>query len=247
MIIQTFKRYEMKYFVTPAQFEVIRLALGEKMVLDNFCRDHGSYMIYNLYFDTPDDAIIRYSLEKPYYKEKLRMRSYTMPTSGSDTVFLELKKKIGGVVAKRRAVMTFAQATDYLQSGIVPVLKNYEDNQVMQEIQCFLNRYPVLPKVYISYERIAFADREDPELRISFDFNMLSRRSDVSLSGGDWGTELLDTDDILMEIKCSGNIPIWLCRMMSDLGIHRTNFSKYGTEYKKLVIGHRNCLKTAIG
>lgn len=236
MVTKTFKRYELKYFVTPAQFEIIRAALDNRMSLDEFCRKDGSYMIYNLYFDTPDDEIIRLSLNRPYYKEKLRLRSYTMPTCGEDTVFLELKKKIGGIVAKRRAIMTFAQATDFLEHGNIPALKTYEDNQVLCEISCFLRRYPVAPKVFISYERIAFADKEDPSLRVSFDFDILTRRSAVSLTAGDWGTELLDSGDILMEIKCGGAIPLWLCRMLSELGIRRTRFSKYGTEYKKQAV-----------
>jgi hypothetical protein len=190
-------------------------------------------MIYNLYFDTENDEIIRHSLDKPYYKEKLRMRSYTMPTSGDDTVFLELKKKIGGIVAKRRAIMTYAQATDFLEKGVLPALKTYEDRQVLSEIGCFMRRNPILPKVFISYERVAYFDREDPELRVSFDRNILTRRTDVNLLAGDYGTDLLDSDDILMEIKCSGSIPLWLCRMMSELGIRKITFSKYGTEYKK--------------
>jgi hypothetical protein len=247
MITKTFKRYELKYLVTPAQFEAIRASLVDRMLLDEYCRKKGSYMIYNLYFDTPDDEIIRRSLEKPYYKEKLRLRSYTMPTCGEDTVFLELKKKIGGIVAKRRAIMTFAQATEYLETGAVPELAAYQDNQVMREISCFLRRYAVEPKVFISYERIAYMDGSDPDLRVSFDFNILTRRQDVSLTGGDWGTELLDTDDILMELKCSGSIPLWLCRELSGLGLKRTNFSKYGTEYKKHALRPDMGLKAAIG
>ena len=233
MVTKTFKRYELKYFVTPAQAAAITDILAGKMTADEFCGDNGSYMIYNLYFDTEDDEIIRRSLDKPYYKEKLRMRSYTMPTSGDDTVFLELKKKIGGVVAKRRAILTFRQAANFLENGAIPEPAVYEDRQVLAEISCFLKRYEAKPRVFISYERTAWFDREDREFRVSFDANILTRRSDVSLIAGDYGTELLDTDDILMEIKCGGAIPLWLCRLLSEMGISRTNFSKYGTEYKK--------------
>lgn len=233
MITKTFKRHELKYFVTPDQYKSLQTILTNRMKLDEYCEKTGSYMIYNLYYDTPNDAVIRHSLEKPYYKEKLRLRSYTMPTSGDDTVFLELKKKIGGIVAKRRAIMTYSQATDYLTKGIVPTLPTYEDAQVMREISTFINRNPVIPKVFISYERIAYADKQDPELRISFDFGILTRRSNVTLTDGDWGTELLDNEDYLMEIKCHGNMPFWLCRLLSELKISRTTFSKYGTEFKK--------------
>lgn len=233
MVTKTFTRYEIKYFVTPEQFEGIRNALTNRMVPDKFCKNGSKYMIYNLYFDTDNDEIIRHSLSKPYYKEKFRMRSYTMPTCGEDTVFLELKKKIGGIVAKRRATMTFDQATAFLERRTLPDLETYEDKQVISEISHFLGTHYVTPKVFISYERIAYFDKNDPEFRVSFDSNIITRRSDVSLTSGDYGTELLDTEDMLMEIKCTGAIPLWLCRLLSEMSIHKVSFSKYGTEYRK--------------
>jgi SPX domain protein involved in polyphosphate accumulation len=245
MITKTFKRYEIKYFVTPEQFITIKAALEKKMVPDEFCKNGGSYMIYNLYFDTENDEIIRRSLDKPYFKEKLRLRSYTMPTSGEDIVFLELKKKIGGIVAKRRAIMSFTQASDFLEKGVEPELKTYQDKQVLAEISSFLKQHQVKPKVFISYERVAYTDKDDPDFRVSFDSNILTRRNDVSLTKGDYGSELLDSDALLMEIKCGGTIPFWLCRMLSDMKIYKTNFSKYGAEYKKQFDCPWNGKKTA--
>ena len=102
-----------------------------------------------------------------------------------------------------------------------------------REISCFQRRYAAKPKVFISYRRTAWFDREDPDFRVSFDFDIMTRRFDVSLDAGDYGTELLETDNILMEIKCGGAIPLWLCRLLWEMGVGRTGFSKYGAEYKK--------------
>lgn len=245
MTVKTFKRYEIKYFVTPSQFETLKEKFKEHMQLDGYCKKTGSYMIYNLYFDTENDDIIRRSLDKPYYKEKLRMRSYTMPTSGKDTVFLEIKKKIGGIVAKRRAIMEYAQARAFMENGIMPELKSYEDRQVMDEIAQFLRRYRAKPKVFISYERTAFFDKEDPELRLSFDKNILARRECVSFSDGDYGNEIIEDDRILMEIKCDGHMPLWLTQLLSEMKLYKSNFSKYGTEYKKYQLSHFNNKKIA--
>ena len=245
MTIKTFKRYEIKYFVNPEQYQIIQRELENRMILDSFCKNTGSYMIYNLYFDTGNDDIIRCSLDKPFYKEKLRMRSYTMPTCGDDTVFLELKKKIGGIVAKRRAIMTFAQATKFIETGIVPEMDAYQDRQVLTEIADFLNRYPSKPKVFIRYERTAFFDKDNPELRVSFDKNILTRRNDVNLTSGDCGVDLMPRGRILMEVKCAGYIPLWLCQMLSEMKIYKTNFSKYGTEYKNLIISKLHVKESA--
>jgi len=232
MIIKTFKRNEIKYLISSEQFEVIKAELMKHMILDKNCRQTGSYMIYNLYFDTDNDEIIRRSIDKPYYKEKLRLRSYKIPTSGRDIVYFELKKKIGGIVAKRRATMTYAEAMQFLDTGIHPETENYLDKQVMNEIADFLYRNPAKPKVFISYERTAFFDKDNTEFRVSFDRNIITRRNQVNLTEGDFGLELMDDDQYLMEIKLSTQIPLWLCQYLSSMKIYSTSFSKYGTEYK---------------
>lgn len=233
-MIKTFKRVELKYFLTIEQYSSLRTELEKQMDLDQFCRKNGSYMIYNLYFDTDHNDIIRKSLSKPYYKEKLRMRSYTLTEAADQRVFLELKKKIGGTVTKRRAVLTLAQANDFLENGIIPK-GDYKDGQVLAEIAYFLRRNPAKPKVFISYERIAFFAKNNPDLRISFDQNILSRRSNVNLTSGNEGQALVNDNRILMEIKCDGTIPLWLSDLLSGMKIYRTSFSKYGTEYRNFV------------
>lgn len=70
---------------------------------------YGAYTICNIYYDTGDWRLICKSLEKPVYKEKLRVRSYGVPT-GDDKVFVELKKKYDGMVYKRRVAMTAGTA-----------------------------------------------------------------------------------------------------------------------------------------
>lgn len=233
MAIKTFKRYELKYFVTPQQYESLCEGFIPHMVLDTHCLKEA-YSIHNIYFDTENNDIIRKSLSKPYYKEKLRLRSYKMPSPGDDMVFLELKKKIGGIVAKRRAVMHYGEAMEMVTHGTLPVCDNYQDKQVVSEIQEFLSRYTVSPKVYISYERIAFFDKDDGEFRVSFDKNILTRRNNVNLRGS-YGIPLLKDGRYLMEVKCIGAIPVWMSKLLSELKIYRTNFSKYGTEYKRFI------------
>lgn len=233
MTIQTFKRYELKYLINQWQYDMLCAHLVQNMDYDGFCSDGGSYMIYNIYFDTVDDAVIRKSTGKPYYKEKLRLRSYKMPTNSDDLVFLELKKKIGGIVTKRRAVLHYDEAMEFALSGKVPSASSYQDKQVVEEISDFLARYAVVPRVYISYQRVAFFGKDDGEFRVSFDKNILTRRSQVNLYDGDYGAELLDGDCILMEIKCAGAIPLWLVNVLSQCKAYATSFSKYGTEFQK--------------
>ncbi len=100
-VLRVFRRYENKYLLGERKLELLKDGLSRHMEPDCY----GQYSVYNIYFDTQDYALARQSLEKPHYKEKLRLRSYCIPKAG-DTVFAEIKKKYDGVVYKRCASMT---------------------------------------------------------------------------------------------------------------------------------------------
>ncbi|MEN8435860.1 polyphosphate polymerase domain-containing protein [Clostridium septicum] len=242
MAQKTFRRYELKFIVNKEAFQRITAELPKYMNLDKHCSDMGTYMIHNIYFDTPDDEIIQKSLAKPYYKEKLRLRSYTNPIRMEDKVFLELKKKIGGIVNKRRATMTYQEAISFIRKREYPKNCSYLDEQVLKEIEVFLNRYSVEAKAYLSYKRIAYYGKEDREFRVTFDENILTRREKVNFTSGDYGMELLN-NKYLMEVKIIGAIPLWLAKLLSELKVYRGGFSKYGEEYKRYLKQKDNILQ----
>lgn len=98
MAFQTvFKRYELKYMLTLEQKAKVLAAMEPYMELDKY----GRTTIRNIYYDTDTYLLIRRSIEKTAYKEKLRIRSYSRADKDS-TVFVELKKKYQSVVYKRR-------------------------------------------------------------------------------------------------------------------------------------------------
>ena len=238
MAIEVFNRYEHKYIIDRETFEKVLIVMDEHMEIDSHNLNHTPYTIANIYFDTDDDFLIRESLSKPEYKEKLRLRAYGVP--GGDTkVFLEIKKKFNGIVNKRRTKLKLFEAYTFVSSGIVPEIKDYMNQQVLSEIKYFLKIYDVKPKLYLAYDRIAYFEKGNADLRISFDMNIRSRRYDLRLEDGDYGKKLLDGDYYLMEVKTSLAKPLWLTHMLSDYDIKRKRFSKYGTEFKNM-INHRN-------
>ncbi len=219
-----FKRKEKKYLLTTQQYQTLLPQLQEDMTVD----EHGLHTICNLYFDTDRYELIRHSIEKPTYKEKLRLRSYGVPKP-DDKVFLELKKKLKGIVYKRRVSLTLEEACRYLVHHEQP----RRENQILHEIDWFLQRYQPVPKIYIAYDRLALFGNEDKNLRITFDQNILFRESLLDLSKGNWGKPLLKTGNVLMEIKIPGAMPLWLSRILNELGLYPTSFSKYGNIYKE--------------
>ncbi len=240
MAISTFKRKEIKFLLNDEQYESLIPAINEHMIPDAFCVDGREYGVYNIYYDTADSYLIRESLAKPYYKEKIRLRSYYSPAKPDDPVFLEIKKKIGGVVAKRRVTLTLQEAENYLLNGIKPDTDKYIQKQVLSEIDVFLRRYPVAPMQYISYQRYAFFGREDKTFRLTFDRNLTERREDLTLAKGNFGTQIILPTQHLMEVKISDSVPMWLCEKLAELKIYKTSFSKYGKAYKAFVYGEVN-------
>ncbi len=230
MAIEVFNRHEQKYLLDEETFRKVLAVMDEHMALDKYNIEHKPYTISNIYFDTEDNHLIRTSLSKPKYKEKLRLRSYGVP-SGDSKVFLEIKKKFNSVVNKRRTVLKLSEAYDFVSSGTPPTAKEYMNRQVMKEIEYFLKLYPLKPKVYLAYDRIAYFEKGNKDLRISFDQNIRSRRYDVALENGDYGEKLLPDGVYLMEIKTSGAMPLWLTEMLAKYEIKRRSFSKYGTEF----------------
>lgn len=231
MPIEVFNRYEHKYLMNRTTYEKVLEIMDMHMTLDKHNKDHKPYTIANVYYDTPDDYLIRKSLSKPVYKEKLRLRAYGVPDSDTK-VFLEIKKKYNGIVNKRRSVLTLSEAHNLMQTGKISEVKDYMNGQVLKEIEYFLSHYDLLPKVYLAYDRIAYFEQGNPDLRISFDMNIRSRRYNVALESGDFGETLLDSNTYLMEIKTSRAKPLWLTHMLTELNIKRQSFSKYGTEFK---------------
>ncbi len=232
MAIEVFNRHEQKYFLDANTFQKVLKVMDQHMQPDKYNKFHKPYTIANIYFDTDDNYLIRASLSKPKYKEKLRLRSYGVPNASSK-VFLEIKKKVGGVVNKRRTVLTLSEAYDFVESGKPPMPKEYMNEQVLKEIEYFLHFYRLKPKVYLAYDRIAYFEKDNRDLRISFDQNIRTRRYDVALEDGDYGEKLIPDGIYLMEIKTSRAMPLWLTEMLAKYGIKRRSFSKYGTEFKK--------------
>ena len=222
-----FKRYELKYLLTPEQKEKVLAAMQPYMKLDKY----GRTTIRNLYYDTDTYLLIRRSIEKPAYKEKLRIRSYSRASADS-TVFVELKKKYKHVVYKRRISLPYTDATAWLSREKHPD----KHTQIANEIDYFMELYGTLrPTVFLSYEREAYYANDGSDFRVTFDDNILCRQDDLSLTSDVYGTPILPDGKVLMEIKCPGGIPLWMTHVLSEEKIYKTSFSKYGTAYEMLI------------
>lgn len=222
----TFQRYELKYLLTRQQKQAVLQAMQPYMKPDRY----GRSTIRNIYYDTETYRLIRRSLEKPAYKEKLRIRSY-QTAAPEDPVFVELKKKYKSVVYKRRLTLPEAQAMECFRQGLpLPV-----HSQIGNEIEYFRAYYAGLrPAVFLTYEREAFCALDGSDFRVTFDERILYRNQEFSLGSRVYGHPLLGEQETLMEIKTSGGLPLWMSHELNRLSVYRTSFSKYGLAYQDL-------------
>lgn len=230
MLQYTFERHEKKFLLTGEQHRRLMSIIGERLAQDAY----GRSTVLSLYLDTPDRRLIRASLERPAYKEKLRVRSYGVPGM-DDAVFVELKKKYRGVVYKRRVCLPLRDARAWVLDG-----RRAQDGQIDREIDYALHYYPdIAPAMFISAERVVYVAADDPLLRLTFDSRILYRREALSLEAGAWGEALLAPGERLLEVKTPSAIPLWLADALDRCRAYPTSFSKYGGAYQSGMIWER--------
>lgn len=229
---EVFNRVEKKYLIKKETYNTLLFKLENKIKPDKY----GLSTICNIYYDTTNNDLIRVSRDKPIYKEKFRIRSYGIPNI-NDNVYLEIKKKYKKIVNKRRISLPLNMAYEFLDEKL-----DINNTQVEKEINYFVKYYKIKPTLYLAYDRIAYTSDIDSSLRITFDTNIRSRDYDLRLELGDYGDKLYDNEYYLMEIKCNNAFPLFLTKVLTELNIYPTSFSKYGKIYEKK-IKENLCLK----
>lgn len=220
-----FERYELKYILTQKQKEKLLSVIEPYMQLD----EYGRTTIRNIYYDTDTYQLIRNSIEKPPYKEKLRVRSYEKASTNS-IVFVELKKKYADIVYKRRVPIEHQYAKEWIDKKVNCI----EPTQIVQEINYFMSYYETLhPVTFLTYEREAFFCKDGNDFRLTLDENILCRQQDIALDAPIYGDSILPAHSTLLEMKCSEGVPLWLTQFLAKEKIYKTSFSKYGSAYQQ--------------
>ena len=222
--ITVMKRYEMKFILNKAQLIAFKNALDGHMVVD----EYGKTSIASIYYDTPNYQLIRTSLEKPAYKEKIRLRGYGLLNEDDDS-FLELKRKVEGVVYKRRIKIKEENAINFLK-GKTDHLES--SNQIAKELVYFRNYYQKLePKIMVIYDRTSYKEL-DGDIRLTIDECPRYRTYDLNLHTSMDGELLLSPGNAILEIKVQQDMPLWLVNILSENKIYKSSFSKVGMAYQ---------------
>ena len=220
---EIFQRIEEKYVLTKAQKDKLFDLIKDHLRDD----EYGPSTICNIYYDSKNKDLVRISMDKPFYKEKIRLRSYNVPNKES-TAFLEIKKKYDGIVYKRRIANSLEDIESHIDDG-----KQIESNkQIVNEIDYCFRIYNLEPSLFLAYDRVAYYDKDDSSFRLTFDTNITARDYDLDLSKGVYGTKYCDENTYIMEIKCAGGLPFWFIRALQEVKAYPGSFSKYGKVYE---------------
>ena len=219
---QVFERYELKYILKRSEYEAFKNELKNYMSVDKY----GISTIQSIYYDTNNSLLIRNSMEKTGFKEKVRLRSYGLISDNSEC-FLEIKRKANDLVYKRRIPLLEEDAINFMNYK-----EEINNTQIAKELTYIRNYYKSLkPMCLIIYERESFF-KEDSEVRVTFDFNPRYRVNNLNLHTSLDGERLLDDDLVLMEIKVLHNMPLWLTNLITKYHLRKGSISKYGRAYQ---------------
>ncbi len=222
--VTVMQRYEVKYVLSADQTVLLRERLRGHMEEDAY----GKTSIASLYYDTPDRRLIRMSVEKPDFKEKIRLRSYGLATKESP-VYLELKRKAYGIVYKRRVQSTIPRVETFF-SGRNDICS---EGQIGREIRYCRDFYrDLVPSCLIIYDRTAYYE-PGGDLRLTIDENPRYRAEDLALDVSMEGKSLLEPGQTILEIKIQDAMPLWLAGILSEGKMRKSSLSKYGEAYRR--------------
>lgn len=230
---EIFKRFELKYLLTQAEYRALRQEILPHMTYDTYGDPEGKYNIISLYYESADKVIYHETMNKLRFRQKLRLRVYDNVTL-EDNSFIEIKQKFKNVVNKRRSILPLKDAYRLLAQPYDEELiatANASNQQILREALHFKDLYDLNPATVVSYDRQAFSGirENEQDLRVTFDYNLMCRANDLAVENGPDGLHFVDQDLVILEVKVSNSVPFWLSRILSDFNFSRQGFSKFCT------------------
>jgi len=240
------ERYELKYLIPFDMIEDISRFVEMYCELDPYSarEEDNFYKVNNIYLDSPSYLFLQKRLSGIDHRFNLRLRAY-----GDDPVFpffCEVKHKTCGIVKKRRAKIFEDNWQEIFSEGLFGM----EDGAVLNDTDDYRAHFLRLayvhnaePKVFTQYRRKAYASVVDDYARVTFDRDLRYQRRDTydlrpiedALSHYDNPINFTDDNNIILELKCTTQVPKWFMDMITIFGLERTSFSKYVTGVTEVI------------
>ncbi len=234
------ERHEAKYIVEPRLIPQIREFIRPFCVPDpNADGDPPEYHITTLQLDSFTLALHRAKDLEAVNRFKLRCRTYGL--EGTSPVFLEIKRKIKGIIVKSRVVIP----REYWGPGLfqrefpsdLPFRSRHERFNFI-EFRRLMHVLDARPVMLIRYTRESYMGRNDTYARITFDRRLCycpAQGWALPPQGVRWRP--MDSSmalrrpysGFILELKAYRDAPEWMVEMTERFNLVRTGFCKYST------------------
>src|SRR5699024_4448722 len=136
----------------------------------------------------------------------------------------------------RRMILSLSEAYRYLNEDEEKSLDDIETSnpQILREIENFRTLYDLQPEMIVSYDRHALHGSDDSDLRMTFDFNLRCRNTDLRVENGAYGNNFIDEDLVVLEVKVNDSVPLRLTRILQRLDCEQRSASKFCTSFELL-------------
>lgn len=215
-------RHELKYFINPAELEVLRSRLRPVMKLDSHCKGGRPYIIRSLYFDDIDDSAYYDKMSGVMDRDKYRIRIYRY---SDKEIFLERKRKMGDLIQKSSVQIT-RRLCEQLISGDPRGLQT-SSNPLLQDMYVQMRLRLMRPAVIVDYAREAYLHPAE-NVRITFDLNLKSGLHSQDLFNAELPTvSPHDRDVEILEVKFDRYLPEHIAGLLRGVNAERSAVSKY--------------------
>ena len=215
-------RHELKYFINPAEIEVLRARLRPVLTMDKHCVGGRPYVIRSLYFDDIDDTAYYDKVAGVMARDKYRIRIYR---HSDKEIFLERKRKLGDLIQKSSVQIT-RRLCDQIISGDPRGLQTSK-NPLLQDMYVQMRTRLLRPAVIVDYEREAYLHPAE-DVRITFDLNLRSGLHSTDLFNANIPTICPHDENVqILEVKFNNYLPTYIQALLSGIQADRSAVSKY--------------------
>ncbi len=239
-VANVIERREFKYLIDASTANRLRAAIRPFCTLDPWAAKNprGRYTIESLYLDTAGLSLFWANDHEQVDRIKMRARGY--PEVAGSPVFFEVKRRINDIILKTRGRVPNAKWSRLLTDPAAPIPPEVtdKDRRAVERFVAISRTMHLRPFTLVRYEREPYFSNIDDYARVTFDTCIRAQvATDMSFASRERGWRALDdavtqrTLDsmIVLELKFTTHVPLWLVNIVERLGLTRRAFSKYGT------------------
>ena len=205
MAIYVTLRHELKFFISPLEYEVLHRVLDRTLHRDPNGDENNEYAIRSLYFDTRfNDALID-KIDGVKNRDKYRIRIYNF----SDKVIrMECKTKVGQLISKRSIGIPRLLAEQLIAGD--PTGLERTRSGLLRDVYREMAINGLRPAVIVDYVREAYI-HDAEEVRITFDKHLHSGLQSADIFNPRVPTvPVFDHNEMILEVKFNRFLPPYI-------------------------------------